>query len=884
MLANVLTVTNPFHPSVGRLHSTATAPVPLRDLAPVTDRPFIILRNGDAILRADWGAPVNDGDLIVIAMLPQDGGGGGSDVMRVVAMVAIIAFAAWAGPAFAATSMATDMVFATGMSFEAIGAVVSAGAMIAGSALVNAVIPPPKPPTATQSSSLAAPSPTYSANAQGNSARIGAAIPVQYGRMKCFPDFAAQPYADYAGNKQYLHMLFCIGVGKYSIEEIRIEDTAISEWPDIEALVIQPHGRNTLFPSNVETAGEVSGQDVIYNTYLGPFVANSAGTLTNKLSFDMVLPRGLFYANDNGGLSSVSINFQVEAREIDDNGAAVGSWQVLDTKTITKATTTPQRLSYSYKVDEGRYECRVKRTSTKYTSSRYGNDLAWGGLRAYLPDTRDFGNVTLLAIHARVSSNLSMQAARRINVVCTRKLRKWTGTRWTSEKKTRSIAWALADILTETTYGGAQPNNRVDLDKLLELDAIFTARGDFFDGRFDNFMALEEALIKVGQVGRTKHFRQGGISRFFRDQAQTVPVAMFSLRNIVKNSFSIDYLMPSEDTADRVEVSYWDDVKWATQTVPASLPFSSAEKPGKIDLSVGVTSREQAYREGLYHAACNFYRRRGIKFTTEKEGFIPSPGDLIAINHDMPQWGQHCEAVTWDENTLTLVVSEPMAFAETGTHYIGLRKRDGGVSGPWVVTAGATAYTLIFEETPDIDIYTGGDEERTHCTFGVGETWRQPAIVISVRPRGLYQVEIEAVNEDASVHTADVGATAPPVIYSQLTTLNTSPVVRGLLARSSPSDPNVMLLCWEMSPGADYYLIEASSDGEEWTRLGDTTASSYSAAALYGAETLIRVAAVGLTVGPWVTVGYGASSDYMWNEDINIAMWNANSATLMWSY
>ena len=45
---------------------------------------------------------------------------------------------------------------------------------------------------------------------------------------------------------------------------------------------------------------------------------------------------------------------------------------------------------------------------------------------------------------------------------------------------------------------------------------------------------------------------QGGILRAVRDQAQSVPVAMYSMRNIVRGSFSIDYLLPTDATADAV--------------------------------------------------------------------------------------------------------------------------------------------------------------------------------------------------------------------------------------------------------------------------------------------------------------------------------------------
>lgn len=220
----------------------------------------------------------------------------------------------------------------------------------------------------------------------------------------------------------------------------------------------------------------------------------------------------------------------------------------------------------------------------------------------------------------------------------------------------------------------------------------------------------------------------------------------------------------------------------------------------------------------------------------------------------------------------------------SGTHYVGLRKRNGGIDGPIACELGAASNQIVLASVPTETPYTGQAAERTHLVFGAGETWRQPARVIAVRPRGLEQVEIECINEDASVHTADSSGTAPAVTYSQLDTRWTAPIVEGLTAWSMPGAPEQMLLSWKPAAGADHYLIEQSSDGAAWTRTGEPSSSNYTAIALYGAATMIRVAAVGLTRGPWVVIGYGGFADYMWNATDTTLMWSATSTDLMWRY
>lgn len=951
--ATLVRVNNPFSPYKDREVRDLACSGPIRALAPRTRSPFIIQRNGVSVLRKDWDQPVERGDIITVIILPQ-GGGGGSNPLRIILMLVVM----WVAP-----YLAGQLVAAMGTTLGVTGMTILTGAIqMVGTMLINALIPPPKPPTPAQAASLAAPSPTYNLQAQGNSARIDSPIPVQYGRLPAFPDFAAMPYAEYAGNEQYLYQLFCLGQGEYDIDAIRIEDTPISSFEEIQYEIVPPDGTVTLFPANVVTSPEVSGQEapgiitgatysqsgttevtlnktahgfvVGRNVYLlidggtlpsggytvataatdtftvtaaasettsgnatiqsitGPFVASAPTTTANTVGIDIILPRALYHANSTGGMDQVSISFTVDLRQIDDAGDPLGSWYAAGSETITLATNTPQRFSYRYGVATGRYEARLRRTDAKQTDSSYGHELAWGGLRAYLPNTVDYGQVTLIAMRMRASNNLSQQASRKINVLCTRKIRTWhPSTGWSAPVASRSLAWAFADAAQNQVYGGKLADSRLDLAGLYALDATWTARGDYFDARFDNAMTLWEALTKIANAGRAKPFMQGGILYVARDQAATLPVALYSMRNIAKGSFSVEYIMPTDDTADAVEASYFDNVAWAPRRVTGKLPDSAATRPAKIDV-FGATGRAHVHREAVYQAASNRYRRRLIRFTSEMESFIPAFLDLIAIQHDMPQWGQHGEVTDWVAATRTLTLSEPLTWG-VGTHYIGLRAKDGSLKGPVVATPGAADDQVVLDETdwtalvaanPGFAPYSGSDYERTHIAFGWGETWRQLARVISVTPRGLYKAEILCINEDPSVHTADEGVTAPAVVSSQLPNLFTTPMVLGLKVASSSSDINTMLLSWQAAAGADHYLIEQSNGDGSWTRVGETSATGYAVQVLYGSGTLVRVAAVGVSRGPWVTVSYASGADYMWVAgDDTAEMWSVgDDADAMW--
>ena len=769
MPGTVVMLHNPFRPDIGRDVIAVAEPLSIRDWLgehgiEEFECPTICLRNASPVPRGSWDETfVSEGDVVAFIPLPQGGGGGGGkNPLRTILMLAVMVAAPYLGGLIAGAIGVTSTI---GISL------ITAGVALVGTTLVNVLLPPPKPAAPSFGKGVPSPSPTYSLTAQGNHARLAQPIPVVYGRHRVYPDLAATPWVEYSGNDQYLHQLHCIGQGQYDLEQVRIEDTPIASFEEIETEIVAPGGAVSLFEADVVTAPEIAGQELIGandreagdDGWIGPFTANPAGTRATEIGIDVVMPRGLYYANDNGSFSARTVDWAVEARAVDDEGAATGDWIAVASETVTAAENTPQRKSYRYALDAGRYEVRVRRTNDRSGDARAGHVIHCGGLKAYLDDPPAFGDVTLLAVKMRATDNLSQRSARLVNVIVTRKLPVWDPTAgWSEPQETRSLAWAFADAV-RAPYGAGLTDARIDLAALHALDAVWRARGDRFDAVFDQGLTVWEALTRIARCGRALPFLQGGILRIARDAPRTLPVALFGPRNIAKGSFRVQYVMPGEDTADAVTVTYFSERTWAPDEVVASLPDGSADatdKPATVEL-FGCTGTDQAMREGLYMAAANRYRRRIVTFRTELEGLIPTYGDLIAITHDLPRWGQGGEVTAVDGRTLTL--SEPLEWeagedtTEPPVHYIALRRRDGGLSGSWPVEPGADDRTVVLSEDPDPVPYTGADEERTHFAFGPGEAWGLRARVMAVRPRG-EQVEITAVGEDARVHEADRAA------------------------------------------------------------------------------------------------------------------------------
>ncbi|MEG3639270.1 phage tail protein [Magnetococcus sp. PR-3] len=753
MNGSIIIVENPFQPHLNRQQFPILKPITIQDWLlqsqpPEFTLPTICIKNGEPLLRGEWQTElIQSDDLVVFVPLPQGGGGGGSNPLRVVLMIAVMVAAYYFGPVIAG-----KIGWATKVGEAAITATLA----VVGSTLVNVLVPPPMPQMSSfGSSGIQAPSPTYALGVQGNQARLGQPIPVIYGRHLIYPDIAASPYTEYLDNQQYLHQLHCIGQGHYQLESLRIEDTPISSFEEIEYEVIPPGSGVTLFDPDVVTAPEVAGQELIATNlleegddgWIGPFAANPPGTEASAIGIDLAMQSGLYYANSGGGLDERTVEWEAQARQVDDEGTPVGGWMTLDLITVTEATNTPLRLSYKHSVDAGRYEVRLRRTNEKDTDPRAGHELRWSALRAYLDSQPDFGDVTMLAMRMRATDNLSQRSSRMVNCVVTRKLAAWNPTSgWSDLQPSRSIAWAITDAL-KAEYGAKLTDDRIDLTGLHTLDQIWQSRGDHFDAVFDQKLTVWEAITRIARCGRAVPILQGGTARIIRDQPQTLPVALFSSRNMVKNSLSIQYLMPSEETADAVTVEFFNAETWKPDEVTVSLDDSQSSNPAKVAL-FGCTDQAHAQREGGYMSAANRYRRRIITFQTEMEGLIPTYGDLIAITHDVPEWGQSAEVVSVDGNRLTL--TEPLEWAEGEDHVVAIRNQDGSVSGPWSVQHGMKFNQVIVSDL-DFSLAVGAEAERPHITFGTTTQWSLLARVLSIRPRG-ERVEIMAVGEHESVH------------------------------------------------------------------------------------------------------------------------------------
>lgn len=824
--------------------------------------PTIAVLDGEPVLRGVWAMRViRPGEVISFVAVPRGGGGegGGKQIIGLIAALALSLAApmigGWvAGALFGGSAMAASLV--------------SGALLVGGSLLLNALM-------ATPAQESAKADQVYSVNAASNQATPLEPLPNLYGRLRYVPRHASRPYSEYEGNDQYLYQLFFVTTGKADIERIDIGETEAwnavsgysSSFSDLQFQIVQPGQAITLFPANVVTSGEVSGQTVPDPAaVLGPFVVNAAGSTVNRLAVDFAFPGGLWTANGSA-VNSNSIALRAQYQRIDNAGVPIGGWSNLFAQTISAATRTPQRMSRAAQVPAGRYQVRFLADEPFDSDDAQAvNRVVWTGLRGYLTDFVTPPNCTLLAMKVRANEQLSQFSSNQIRVTAERYLPVWNGLSWV-EQKTRSIAWAAADLLMNSDYSIGLTPAQFDLAQLAQLAATWASRGDTFNAIFDRSWTVQDALRAILRAGRAQAVRMGGRVSFVRLEPKSIRRAVFSPRNVVRGSFQHKLVLFDEEKPDSVAGSFIDEQIWQTREVIGSLASVGADAPQKIEW-FGITNHAQAWRESVTEAAVNAYNREFVSFTADWEGKLLVRGEPILVHHPFIEGVESAALANRAGDVLT--IDRDPAAEITGTAYVILRGKTGKEWGPCLVdsivgrtiTLNAADRALVAAGMGSlVSILPDDRSEPAHVLICDGVMRPFNGLVVSAVPGAKGKVDIAAVIDAPEVHLADGTEIMPsPWWPPALPPQNPArPLLFGLYAYLRADIAQLELeAMWQPSAGAiGGYVAEISYDDDglpdtqkAWTPVYKGDANRFTVPVL-PQKLVLRVAALGVLQGPW---------------------------------
>ena len=668
-------IANPMQPIESRLPISQDYD-PARSLADCLgplEGEWAVSVSGRIVEKDEWpDLYLRKNDCVVVAPLIFGGGGGGGGgkmILRLVAMAALTYFTAGLGTGLMAGASA-GMV-----------AAVSVGVMVVGTMAINALLPPAEPKVASTGSDYDS-SPTYGIDGPKNMSTRGIPVPVVYGECWFAGNFI-QSYIDNVGDDQYLNMLINVGEGPIEgISEIHINDQPMGNYVGIETWFRDGSENQPMIPYFDDIIVPVNRGAAIEP---GVYVIHSVTNPVDRLRLDFVIPNGLSRLDDEDGMRPWNLSFNLEYRETG------GAWlPVVDgnpnIQIRAKQMSAMRRSYYTPTLDRNkRYEIRaIHNQSTD--DSNINNKITLTDVNEISFDDMNYKHTALLGMRIKLSDQLNglptvkyKCKGRKVpiySVLTGNYVETWSA----------NPAWIALDVLMNKRYGGQISANRIKMDYFRKWASFCEANSLTFNGAIDQRTNLWDALAPICKVGRAQLVRAGTKFQVALVR-QTTPVQLFSMANIKKGSLAIDW-MPADERANEVHVSYFDKTDQGKQKTiivanEAARQRGEEAKPTEVTL-YGVDNVTQATREGTL--AMNMQQLlQTVSFAAPVEAIACTLGDVIAIQHDMPEWGQG--GFTDVGSTTNALKVDRMVSMPLGGSYVVKVRHDKVLQGTWEAEA-----------------------------------------------------------------------------------------------------------------------------------------------------------------------------------------------------
>lgn len=386
---------------------------------------------------------------------------------------------------------------------------------------------------------------------------------------------------------------------------------------------------------------------------------------------------GYFSPGETGNLDIGFFRFQKEVLQAKGSGYST-TLEVYQNGRISAAQTSAVRRQFRIdNLPQGKYKVRVTVTARSHTVSntRAGVKTYWTGLSTIVYDDFIYPNIALLGIKALATSQLSGSTPSLSYIKSRKNVWVWNPLTATYEEQPAdNPAWAaydflhgcrqLADINTGAMVFDVRgvPAELMLYDQFrawaencdtmnLKINLEVTTAGDCW----------ELVNKDIAPVGRGKIVRYGTKFGCYYDHSSQ-PVQLFNMGNIKAGSFQLQYL-GTQDRANAVELTFNNsdkDYERDTITIYGD-DYDTADivqNPTQIQMN-GITSYEQAYREGRYQLKCNNLLLKTISFSADVDSIGCMVGDQILVAHDVPQWALSGRIVRVDGNNTLLVGLDP---------------------------------------------------------------------------------------------------------------------------------------------------------------------------------------------------------------------------------
>lgn len=760
------------------------------------------------------------------------------DALRLIAVVVLAIYA---------PQIAGAMGFTAGTAAYSLA---TAAIVTAGSLVINKVLGPKMAGGLSDNKA----SPTYQIGGGRNRARAFEPIGLLFGEVQVTPDYASLPYTWFEGEDQYLYAIFHGGINCGSVSNVSIGQTPIANYQEVTTWVSgftemldQPFvgWGNVDAIAGAKLDGYMVAEDLDNKVPLSPGPWVTRTTSSNTIALQADIEGSVFKIKDNGAfLADYGAYIVGEYRPLPD-----GAWQPWVSEYILSPSTRPVRRTYGAYVAAGQYEVRFRKDTVDVNGTSESNALTWSQLKSIQPDTGDYGGMGRMGIRIKASGQLSGTLDEVKWLAAAQAMPYWNGSAWvTATNRANGLsnpgaqflrfARGIYDPSGRLIAGLGLSDSQIDGESLKGFMMHCAAKSFTFDHWFDSPVSCDEVLDAIAAVGMgSKTWQSGKLGVVWAAENQPIE-GVVNMATMKAKTFRVNY--QTAETADGIEYAYFDrerGFQWKTLRVQD--PSAAAMlNPARIT-SVGVTTEAHAAILARFHLAQNIFQRKDIGYDTDLEHLTYKRMSVMALSHDVTQWGYggRLQSVVNNSGILTLTLDDVVP-AGSAPRYIGLRipgetgYRAFGVA----AFSGESREVTLTSAWPSGVPVPGTLGNPAHDTIWIYDFKAMPG----------YKVRVAAIQPQANMKGATVsvvpesaefwdyvlnGTYAPPASQSLLPL--SPPTVSGLviteeLQRQGNAYHVELTATFDVSGRYDHAQVWGATQGGAIQKIGDTRSRRFS--------------------------------------------------------
>ncbi len=581
----------------------------------------------------------------------------GRTALLIVAMVALTIFTAGVGTAMVAAGYSA---MAAGLAQAAIYAV--------GSLLINKVLGPKKP---KQYESDAAT--VFTIGSARNQARPYEPLPLVLGNIRMAPDIASQPYSFYEANDQFMALVLTPGINVGRVEAMFNGEALLSTYEGVQVwhsgFPGMPEEKIPLY-SNVDTlaGGALEAEKGKPSAWVQR--TSSASTIRLQLDFDYML----FDTTSKGKPKDNQETIQVQFRTV---GAT--DWRVFGNFALISQSQKQQRRTYALDVEAGQYEVRARIAGRNTDGKGATSDFTWSTLKSIQTDNASYAGIPRIGVRIKATGQLNGSPDELRCVAYAPPIPVWKGNQWVTEESSNPGAQILAyargirDAAGNLIAGLGLLDAQIDIAALQAFMLHCAASKYTYDNVIRDTRSHEDVLQAIALAGfGNVTWAAGRLSVVWAADEQPLS-GVVNMATIKKGQFQIDYTLAN--AADGIEFTYIDRSDWSSKTLRVAAPgVQTMLNPAQVS-GEGITSEDHAAKMARYHLAQSLYQYKDISFSTDIEHLSYRRLSVLALQHDLTQWGFGGRLVAAIRNgsSVVLQLDDVVRAPATGNSFIGLR-------------------------------------------------------------------------------------------------------------------------------------------------------------------------------------------------------------------